>query len=174
MIEMALKIEMINMVLKTTQVCAHPHLLWHLNLCSHQKPTGVHPGILTSSRYFEFIQIFWVHPGIRWTTQYPYRWVNQTFVRKIFERPQLLSKKPIAQQKPMTSIEDTTASLSEVDFPSVTICNVNQVTITITMRWKWLRQLQFKQNHFCSKASDFEPMTLSGAAINLGKGWSDQ
>ena len=27
----------------------------------------------------------------------------------------------------MTSIEDTTASLSEVDFPSVTICNVNQV-----------------------------------------------
>ena len=33
----------------------------------------------------------------------------------------------IAQQKPMTSIEDTTASLSEVDFPSVTICNVNQV-----------------------------------------------
>ena len=31
------------------------------------------------------------------------------------------------QQRPLTTIGDPTASLSEIYFPSVTICNVNQV-----------------------------------------------
>ena len=33
----------------------------------------------------------------------------------------------LLQQKPITYISDTTAPLAEVRFPSVTICNVNQV-----------------------------------------------
>ena len=62
----------------------------------------------------------------------------------------------------MTSIEDTTASLSEVDFPSVTICNVNQVggedknTIkaggsTATKMWTGWIQFQFSKIYFQDK-----------------------
>ena len=61
--------------------------------------------------YFEFIQVFWVNP---------FSSVNNICWTNIILHWRL-------QQKPLTSIEDTTASLSEVDFPSVTICNLNQV-----------------------------------------------
>ena len=33
----------------------------------------------------------------------------------------------IFQQKPLTTIADTTAPLSDVRFPSLTVCNANQV-----------------------------------------------
>ena len=154
---------MINMVLKTTQVCAHPHLLWHLNLCSHQKPTGVHPGILTSSRYFEFIQIFWVHPGIRWTTQYPYRWDNLNFVKKSLnghncsEKKQLLSKSRWPQLKtqlhpcqrstsPRSQSATSTRSQSQSQWGESGWDNFNSNKITFALKLLflslWLFQVQ--------------------------------
>ena len=35
------------------------------------------------------------------------------------------------EQKPMTYIDDTTAPIGDLNFPSVTICNINQVTFLI-------------------------------------------
>ena len=83
---------MINMVLKTTQVCAHPHLLWHLNLCSHQKPTGVHPGILGSSRY-------WMNHIAVDRKDFAIASLRISECKNIFERPQLLSKSRWPQLK---------------------------------------------------------------------------
>ena len=53
---------------------------------------------------------------------------NQHLQKKVkYSSPQLNT---FLEQKPITYIDDTTAPIGDLNFPSVTICNINQVKHT--------------------------------------------
>ena len=63
------------------------------------------------------------------------------------------------QQRPLTTIGDPTASLSDIYFPSVTICNVNQVKRSVIERAGLTDQAEIKYlvSHFLTGENLTQP-----------------